>query len=131
MKEARPASGREAAFTFRRTNNISIAVRDGTMLLADIFQPDSEGAFPALVAFSPCPRQVQDVGAPLGFIEAGVIDTPCWADKPAGMFETASREVPLARAGRADEVADAIVFLAGNRFVTGIVLDVDGGLPLT
>jgi NAD(P)-dependent dehydrogenase (short-subunit alcohol dehydrogenase family) len=47
------------------------------------------------------------------------------------MFEPASRKAPLARAGRAEEVADAIAFLAGNRFITGIVLDVDGGLHLT
>ena len=31
-------------------------------------------AFPALVSFSPYPRQIQDVGAPLGFIEAGASD---------------------------------------------------------
>lgn len=64
-------------------------------------------------------------------VSPGVIDTAWWADKPAGMFETASRAAPLARAGRAEEVADAIAFLAGNAFVTGIILDVDGGLHLT
>jgi NAD(P)-dependent dehydrogenase (short-subunit alcohol dehydrogenase family) len=64
-------------------------------------------------------------------VSPGVIDTPWWADKPAGLFEAASRKAPIARPGRAEEVADAIVFLAGNRFITGIVLDVDGGLHLT
>jgi uncharacterized protein len=64
----------EPSFRIRRTNNVGIAVRDGTMLLADLFQPDSDGAFPALVSFSPYPRQIQDVGAPLGFIEAGASD---------------------------------------------------------
>lgn len=38
---------------------------------------------------------------------------------------------PIARPGAVDEVADAIAFLVGNRFVTGVVLDVDGGLHLT
>jgi len=51
-----------------------VPVRDGTILLADLFQPDSHGAFPALVSFSPYPRQIQDLGAPLGFIEAGASD---------------------------------------------------------
>ena len=64
-------------------------------------------------------------------VSPGVIDTAWWADKPAGMFEAASQAAPLARAGRAEEVADAIAFLAGNAFVTGIILDVDGGLHLT
>ena len=64
-------------------------------------------------------------------VSPGVIDTAWWADKPAGLFEAASLMAPLKRAGHSDEVADAIAFLVGNAFVTGIVLDVDGGLHLT
>ncbi|MEA3182449.1 MAG: hypothetical protein QOI59_5972 [Gammaproteobacteria bacterium] len=64
-------------------------------------------------------------------VSPGVIDTAWWADKPAGLFEAASLKAPLARAGSSDEVADAIAFLVGNAFVTGIILDVDGGLHLT
>ena len=61
----------EPAFGTRRTNDVEIEVRDGTVLMADLFRPDADGRFPALVSFSPYPRQIQDVGAPLGFIEAG------------------------------------------------------------
>jgi putative CocE/NonD family hydrolase len=64
----------EPLFAIRRTNNIGIRVRDGTTLMADLFQPDADGRFPALLSFSPYPRQIQDVGAPLGFIEAGASD---------------------------------------------------------
>ncbi|MER2509328.1 MAG: CocE/NonD family hydrolase [Amaricoccus sp.] len=61
-------------FGMRRTNDVGIAMRDGTELMADLFQPDADGRFPALLSFSPYPRQIQDVGAPLGFIEAGASD---------------------------------------------------------
>ena len=61
-------------FATRRINNIGIAVRDGTVLMSDLFQPDGEGRFPVLLSFSCYPRQIQDVGAPLGFIEAGATD---------------------------------------------------------
>jgi hypothetical protein len=64
----------EPFHAIRRSNNVGVTVRDGTILLADLFRPDSDGAFPALVSFSAYPRQIQDVGAPLGFIEAGASD---------------------------------------------------------
>lgn len=63
-------------------------------------------------------------------VSPGVIDTPWWADKPAGMFEAASAQTPLKRAGQPEEVADGIAFLLGNGFVTGVILDIDGGLHL-
>ncbi|WP_424134710.1 SDR family oxidoreductase [Roseomonas chloroacetimidivorans] len=64
-------------------------------------------------------------------VSPGVIETPWWADKPAGLFQEQARKAPLARPGQPEEVADAVLFLIRNAFVTGIVLDVDGGLHLT
>lgn len=64
----------EPRFGMKRTDNVRIALRDGTELLADLLQPDGGEACPVLVSFSPYPRQIQDVGAPLGFIEAGASD---------------------------------------------------------
>jgi uncharacterized protein len=64
----------EPQYAKRCDFNTAIAVRDGTRLLADVHRPDSDGRFPALLAASPYPRQVQDLGAPAGFIEAGVTD---------------------------------------------------------
>lgn len=40
------------------------------------------------------------------------------------------QQIPLARAGGAEEVADAIVFLCGARYITGEVLRVDGGMAM-
>jgi putative CocE/NonD family hydrolase len=64
----------EAQYAKRSDINTAIAMRDGTTLLADVHRPDSGGRFPALLAASPYPRQIQDLGAPAGFIEAGVTD---------------------------------------------------------
>ncbi|MCU1482922.1 MAG: peptidase [Subtercola sp.] len=64
----------EPRFDMIRENNVPITLRDGTVLLADVFRPDSDSAFPVLVAFSAYPRQMQDLGAPMGFIEAGASD---------------------------------------------------------
>ncbi len=35
--------------------------------------------------------------------------------------------LPLKRVGRSEDVADAVLFLMLNQFVTGITLTVDGG----
>jgi NAD(P)-dependent dehydrogenase (short-subunit alcohol dehydrogenase family) len=42
-----------------------------------------------------------------------------------------SARTPVGRIGRADEVADAILFLMRNGFVSGVTLPIDGGFLLT
>ncbi|OBB59909.1 peptidase S15 [Mycobacterium sp. 852013-51886_SCH5428379] len=54
--------------------NVTVPMRDGVTLLADVHRPRGDGRHPALIAASPYPRQIQDLGAPAGFIEAGVTD---------------------------------------------------------
>ena len=54
--------------------DVAVVVRGGTVLRADVHRPDAPGTFPVLVSISPYPRQIQDLGAPMGFIEAGASD---------------------------------------------------------
>lgn len=58
----------------RCEEDVAVTVRDGTVLRADVYRPDAAGRFPALVAASCYPRQIQNSGAPLGFVEAGASD---------------------------------------------------------
>ena len=46
------------------------------------------------------------------------------------MPDTESRRklIPLGRLGRGDEVAEAVIFLAGNEYMTGQTLHLNGGL---
>ena len=60
--------------TIRTDKNTEVPMRDGVALLADVHRPRAGGKYPALIAASPYPRQMQDFGAPAGFIEAGVTD---------------------------------------------------------
>ena len=64
----------EPAHGMRTDEDVAAAMRDGVELLADVHRPDTDGRFPALVSASPYPRQIQDLGAPMGFIEAGATD---------------------------------------------------------
>ncbi len=61
-------------FGVRHLINQRVALRDGVDLLADVHLPRADGRFSALIAASPYPRQMQDLGAPAGFIEAGATD---------------------------------------------------------
>lgn len=64
-------------------------------------------------------------------VAPGVIDTPMLRlmDDPVSGQAYLDERVPLRRVGRADEVAETIVFLASDRasYVTGSTLVVDGG----
>jgi putative CocE/NonD family hydrolase len=62
------------AHAIRSDLSVAVPVRDGTELRADVNRPDGDGRFPALVAASCYPRQIQNSGAPLGFVEAGASD---------------------------------------------------------
>jgi len=64
----------EPAHGMRCDQDVAVVMRDGVELLADVHRPDTGGRFPALIAASPYPRQIQDLGAPMGFIEAGASD---------------------------------------------------------
>ena len=55
-------------------NNVAVPMRDGIALHADIHRPASGDRVPALIAISPYPRQMQHLGLPVGFVEAGETD---------------------------------------------------------
>jgi len=69
----------------------------------------------------------------INVVAPGVIDTPIFAargeQRDAFLKQATARNL-IPRAGTADEVADAVLFLLRNEFVTGTTVDVDGGALL-
>ncbi|POZ62231.1 SDR family oxidoreductase [Chromobacterium alticapitis] len=62
-------------------------------------------------------------------VSPGVVDTELWgeaASRQATLARIASG-LPLGRVGRPQDLAQAYLFAMGNAFLTGAVLDVDGG----
>lgn len=64
-------------------------------------------------------------------VAPGWTDTPMWdavlgANKAAVFADVAKKQL-TGRLSRADEVADAVLFLMRNEAITGEVLHVDGG----
>jgi len=62
-------------------------------------------------------------------VAPGTVDTPLWDS--FGSQRTAAMEhgagLPVGRVGRPEEIAEAVLFLMSNEFITGIVLPIDGG----
>ncbi|HEX9449561.1 MAG TPA: SDR family oxidoreductase [Dongiaceae bacterium] len=67
-------------------------------------------------------------------VSPGVIDTAWWdkwpADQKSALFADLAASSPAGRVGQAEDVADAIAFLIGNSFITGQILQCDGGIQL-
>ena len=64
-------------------------------------------------------------------VSPGVVDTELWgeagADGRVAAMQRIGAGLPLGRVGKPDELAQAYLFAMGNGFLTGAVLDVDGG----
>lgn len=75
-------------------------------------------------------KEVGPSGVRVNCVSPGVIDTPMNGDLSAEDMQALEEETPLGRIGTPDEVADAMLFLAENTFVTGQVLGVGGGFAL-
>lgn len=64
-------------------------------------------------------------------VSPGLIDTPLWHGMAAAyredMFERTAARLPARRVGQPEDIAQAILFVATNRFATGSTVTVDGG----
>lgn len=68
-------------------------------------------------------------------IRPGIVDTPLLDRLAAGakreqIIDFMSKRVPLGRVAQPEEIADGVVFLMRNRYITGTTLTIDGGSGL-
>jgi NAD(P)-dependent dehydrogenase (short-subunit alcohol dehydrogenase family) len=64
-------------------------------------------------------------------VSPGLIATPLWdrisLEARQTMYAEAAQRLPARRVGQAEDIAQAVLYLAGNRFATGSTILVDGG----
>jgi len=67
----------------------------------------------------------------VNIISPGIIDTPSRSKMPEEtrnhFYATVGNKLPVKRIGRAEDVAQSVLYLFQNSFVTGTVLHVEGG----
>ena len=74
-------------------------------------------------------KELASRGITVNAVAPGLIDTDM--TRSLGLAEDALRAaIPLGRAGKAEEVADAVAFLLQADYITGVVLRVDGGMAM-
>lgn len=75
-------------------------------------------------------RELAARGITVNAVAPGFIDTQMTREMPADALQRALAGVPMGRAGSAQDIAQAVSFLCspGADYVTGCVLQVDGGL---
>lgn len=92
-----------------------------------VLQGAINGALDALVrglALELAPVRVNSVSP-------GIIATPLWDRMPEkdrlAYFDNLAKSLPAGRVGYAEDIANAILYLAGTKFATGSTVLVDGG----
>jgi 3-oxoacyl-[acyl-carrier protein] reductase len=77
-------------------------------------------------------REVGSRNITVNAIAAGYVETDIWEGVPEEARESILAMTPLGRKGEAQEIADAVAFLASDQaaYITGQVLGIDGGVAM-
>ncbi len=75
-------------------------------------------------------RELGSRGITVNAIAPGFIETDMTEVLSDKIKETILTQIPLKKLGQSEDVARAVVFLATNKYITGQVLNVDGGMVM-
>ncbi len=75
-------------------------------------------------------KELGPSGITVNCVSPGVIDTDMNGHLSQEDIEELNEDTPIGRMGKAEEVADAVLFLASSDFITGEVLNVNGGIVI-
>ena len=131
---------------FAHVNAIQAALprlrSDGSVTM--VTAASARAAFPGTAGIAAANGALETMVAPLAVelaplrvnaVSPGVIDTHWWSAMPEeqrrAYFDSVAAVSPVRRVGKPDDVAVAIVYLAGADFVTGTILECTGGSNLT
>ena len=89
----------------------------------------SKGAILALT--KALAKELGPSGIRVNAVAPGVILTDMVAHVDPEVLDSLREETPLERNGRPEDVANAMVYLAGAEFITGQILPVNGGFVIT
>jgi NAD(P)-dependent dehydrogenase (short-subunit alcohol dehydrogenase family) len=114
----------------RIINIASVAGKRGGGFFGNTCYSSSKGG---VIAFTKgAAREAGPYNITVNAIAPAMIETDMISAMPADKKESLVRTIPLGRTGSVEDVASAVCFLAsdGAGFITGEIMDVDGGLTM-
>ena len=120
-KHAAPVMSEDGSITFLSGTSAHRPYPGSAMVAAS---SGAIEAFARALALELAPVRVNTICA--GFVDTPLLDAYYDEGRDEAVEELAAR-LPVGRIGTPEDIADAFMFLAGNGFVTGTVLHVDGG----
>ena len=106
---------------------ISITSVVGTM--GNAGQSNYAAAKAGLIGFSKSlAREVGSRGITVNCVAPGFIQTDMTDKLPEEQKKMLAEQIPLAKLGRVEDVADAVVYLARADYITGETLNINGGM---
>ncbi|MDD5953440.1 MAG: 3-oxoacyl-[acyl-carrier-protein] reductase [Oscillospiraceae bacterium] len=75
-------------------------------------------------------KEIGSRGVNVNAVAPGMIETDMTANLPQDIKDSVAKQIPMARYGKPEEIANVIAFLASDAasYVTGQVINIDGGL---
>ena len=77
-----------------------------------------------------CAREMASRGITVNALAPGFIETDMTKELKEEMRAELLKRIPLNLFGQTDDIANACLFLAGAKYITGQVLTVDGGMVM-
>lgn len=131
---------RGAFYCLREVSKEMMKVRSGTVVNISSISGKTGNSGPAGAHYSAskaglicltksAARELAPFNIRVNAVAPGVISTPMTLTRSKEVDEALMRGIPFGRAGRVEEIADAVLFLASDEstYITGITLDVNGG----
>jgi 3-oxoacyl-[acyl-carrier protein] reductase len=125
--------------TIRHASNIMLKQKQGTIInlssvvgiMGNAGQANYAASKAGLIGLTKSTaRELAARGITCNAIAPGFISTDMTAVLSDGVKEQMMSNIPLKAFGTGEDVAKAAVFLAKNRYITGQVLNVDGGMVM-
>lgn len=122
-QQATPRLAKDGSITFMSGNAAVKGLKGSSVGAASVAAVE---AFARCIAVELAPIRVN-------VIRAGLIDTPLldrYGDNRQKIIDNYAKRLPLKRIGKAEDVAQAAVYLMKSTYITGTILEVDGGALL-